>query len=59
MNHDEYITPEDITTIADLKRYSDGIHGDNWVLLIDGNPVNREDITFGYPADYGLWDEED
>ena len=59
MNDHEFVEPAHITTVADLKQYTDGRHGNDWVLLINGQPVNKENITFGYPAEYGLWNDDD
>ena len=41
----------EITTVEDLERMIKH-HGELWVLLVDGEPIDPHLITFGYPWDY-------
>ena len=50
----EYIT---VSRLKEMIKH----HGNDWVFLIDGHPIDEDEveILFGYPADYGIWDEDE
>ena len=50
----------DYITVKRLKQMIKN-HGDDWVFLIDGHPIDQDEVEtlFGYPGDYGIWDDDE